>query len=288
MRWRYPGGRGRHGSCGYGFGETVGRNEETEFGLKVGDLMDPDLAGRLMDIRDVWLPDRLVSMGVIPDAETAAAIHDERIFEAFLRDCAEFVKAVAIVDDADLGDRIVVFEAAQGLLLDQRGADFPHVTRSNTGVENMLAIAAEAGIPAIEAIYVSRCYMTRHGAGPMPDERDLSGMFSIEDATNVPNPWQHSLRFGLLDLDSLSARIADDVSKAQDMDVRIHLAISCLDQVVGDIPFIAEGRVKASNVDVFVDSARVAVNAVSVSTAVGPSFIDQDLGLVVSSDDLVS
>ena len=237
-------GGSRHGSCGYGLGETVGRNEETRFGLAFADLARADLAVRLAAIRDEWLPARLAALGVEPDPETRAAIASPGVMERFVWDCAMFRSNVGTMGDASLGSsRDVVFEAAQGLLLDQRGRDFPHVTRSNTGIENMCSIAREAGIARIEATYATRCYLTRHGAGPMPDERDLSPWLRIVDATNVPNPWQSSIRFGVLDPAALGAEIGRDLAKAAGVDVSASIAVSCLDQSLGTVPLMFGGSV---------------------------------------------
>lgn len=237
-------GRNRHGSCGYGLGETVGRNEDTGFGLRFSHLSGDDLRSRLIGIRDVWLPARLAKLGVEPDPETAEAIASEAVMARFLEDCATFVDAVDLVDDAVLGSApAVVFEGAQGLLLDQRGRDFPHVTRSNTGIANMSSIAREAGIGLIEARYATRAYLTRHGAGPMPDERGLGEWFDVVDETNVPNPWQSAIRHGLLDVDLLAASIHDDLAKAQGVEVVPMLAVSCLDQAIADIvPVLFDGQ----------------------------------------------
>lgn len=265
-------GGARHGSCGYGFGETVGRNEETDFGLTFGDLVRDDLASRLTRIRDLWLPARLGALGLTPDAATLAAMRDPRILHRFMEDCAEFASLVRTVSDADLTTLgRVVFEAAQGLMLDQRGRDFPHVTRSNTGIQNMAEIAAEAGIDGIDATYATRCYLTRHGAGPMPDHRDLAGLFEIVDETNVPNPWQSSIRHGLLDLDVLASAIAEDLAKAGDLDVRVRLAVSCLDQAVGgSVRFIRAGREETAPVAAFPMIAMRAVGAVGVDAWSAP------------------
>lgn len=237
-------GNARHGSCGYGLGETMGRNEETMHGLSFADLSSSGLERRLELIRDVWLRDRLRVLGVTPDEETARAIASPEVMRRFLADCAEFVANVRPMDDADLGEAgHVVFEGAQGLLLDQRGRDFPHVTRSNTGIENMAAIAREAGIGRIEATYATRAYLTRHGAGPMPDERDISGWFEVVDETNVPNPWQSAIRYGLLDLDLLAETIAADVVKADGVELGLLVAVSCLDQARGGVPHLSYGIV---------------------------------------------
>jgi adenylosuccinate synthase len=140
----------------------------------------------------------------------------------------------------------VIFEAAQGLMLDQRHPDFPHVTRSNTGIRNMLAIAGEAGIASLDAWYATRCYITRHGRGPMADERGIADFFAVDDPTNVPNPWQEAVRTGLLDVDTLALTIAADAALAAESGIAVtrRLAVSCLDQAVaGVVTCLAGGEV---------------------------------------------
>ena len=232
-------GGGRHGSCGLGFGETVGRNEETGFGLTVADLRAPGLRERLVAIRDIWLPGRLAALGVSDaGAEFLAFAASDAVLDRYLEDCRLFNQLAAIRDDADLGRaRQVIFEAAQGLMLDQRHSDFPHVTRSNTGIRNMLAIAGEAGIASLDAWYATRCYVTRHGRGPMVDERDIAGSFTVDDPTNVPNAWQEAIRTGLLDVDTLALTIAADAALVADSGVAVmrRLAVSCLDQAAAGV-----------------------------------------------------
>lgn len=232
-------GGGRHGSCGLGFGETVGRNEETGFGLSLGDLRATGLRDRLVAIRDVWLPARLAALGMSDaGAEFLAFAASDAVLDRYLEDCGLFNQLVTIRDDADLGRaRHVVFEAAQGLMLDQRHRDFPHLTRSNTGIRNMLAIAGEAGIASLDACYATRCYITRHGRGPMVDERNIGGFFAVDDPTNVPNAWQEAIRTGLLDVDTLSLTIAADAARAAESEVGLtrRLSVSCLDQAVAGV-----------------------------------------------------
>ena len=235
----------RHGSCGLGFGETVGRNEETAFTLTVGDLHAPGLEDRLRIIRNQWLPARIAALGLDMHNRVFDVALSDGLLGHFVEQCRHFAQVVALRDDASLvAEPVVIFEGAQGLCLDQRSADFPYVTRSNTGLANILDIAGEAGIAEIAPHYITRCYMTRHGRGPMDDERDIAPLYAVDDPTNRPNPWQETLRFGLIDPGAMAARIAADTALASGR-VALHpaLAISCLDQARGDHAWLDEGAV---------------------------------------------
>jgi len=107
-----------------------------------------------------------------------------------------------------------VFEGAQGLLLDQNNKEFfPHLTRSNTGMRNVNALAEMAGFTDLDIYYVTRTYLTRHGAGPLPGE-DASMHF--EDKTNGQNEWQGALRFAPLKWDPLQLRCFKDCEGKHD------------------------------------------------------------------------
>lgn len=227
-------GGGRHGSCGLGFGETIERCEVGGVGLRIGDLGRDDLPNRLCAIRDDWLPRRCEVLGLPMEGPLAHALAAP-LLDRFVSQCRAFAEAVALRDDAALSDEpALIFEGAQGLLLDQGGPNFPHVTRSHTGMRNVAAIAREAGIDAIAPLYVTRPYLTRHGRGPMEDERAIDPWYRIDDPTNRPNPWQETLRFGLLDPAALGERIAKDIALAGDIAVEPALAVSCLDQIQGE------------------------------------------------------
>jgi oligopeptide transport system substrate-binding protein len=60
-------GQARHGSCGMGFGETIGRHESA-YALSVGDLLDKDgLYEKLVRIRDEYVPARRKALGLLDD-----------------------------------------------------------------------------------------------------------------------------------------------------------------------------------------------------------------------------
>ncbi|MEB2843894.1 adenylosuccinate synthase [Rhizobiales bacterium RZME27] len=229
-------GADRHGSCGLGFGETIERNLRPAFTLTMRDLFRPDLCARLIAIRDQWVPQRLETLGLtaLPD-ELATALKAEATLQRFIQDCDATLDHVSLWPDrrlAQLGS--VIFEAAQGLLLDQHFGAFPHVTRSNTGLANMLAVATEAGIEKLDVTYATRIYTTRHGAGPLKGETPKLENIRVVDPTNAPNQWQGTLRLAPLDLGMLRGAIAKDLAlPRKGIVVNAGLAVTCLDQATG-------------------------------------------------------
>ncbi len=187
----------RHGSCGIGFHETINRSKIKELKITMSDLWNGGkrLASQLAEMCDKYARFR-----------TGEKIDEPRAIEAFLECCntfAEYVNPLGIGQCKD-----PVFEGAQGLLLDQDNKEyFPHLTHSNTGMKNVRVLCQQAGITDMEIYYVSRTYLTRHGAGRLPDE-DMK--MSFEDTTNHPNTFQGSLRFAPLDCRELDERISKD------------------------------------------------------------------------------
>lgn len=230
-------GIGRHGSCGIGFGETIERNLAPDYALTVRDLVDRTvLAEKLDAVRREYAPARLAWLGYgTVYTRHAEWFQSDMILERFMADTGRFMDAVVCAEaQTAIQGRTVLFEGAQGLRLDQERGFFPYVTRSHTGLRNVLTLASEWGLERLTATYVTRVYTTRHGAGPLPHEVSGLPYPGIADATNVPNAYQGTLRFGWLDVDLLQSGIADDLSDAgafAALDMRVQLAVTCLDQV---------------------------------------------------------
>jgi adenylosuccinate synthase len=197
-------GKNKHGSCGLGIFETIKR-------YKAG-ITDMDY-----NIRDYYV-DLFKRENIILSSEWTRIFMDNGIFEHFLDDW-DFMNShsLTITDNYFLNQfDNIVFEAAQGLLLDQNNTEyFPHLTPSNTGIKNPKKIIENVEWNDeinIETCYVSRTYLTRHGAGKFPSECSKSLINEyMYDHTNVPNPFQDTLRYGTLDLGELYSRCSNDV-----------------------------------------------------------------------------
>ncbi|MBK8508254.1 MAG: adenylosuccinate synthetase [Candidatus Competibacteraceae bacterium] len=242
-------GADRHGSCGIGFGETIERNLMSAYALTVADLADAAaLAAKLDAIRRDYAPLRLARLGFADSFRRNGDLFlSDAILRHYVDDTEQFLRlaTVANLETATRG-RQLLFEGAQGLLLDQDHGFFPYVTRSNTGLRNVLALAAELDLAELEVTYVTRPYMTRHGAGPLPHELPEKPYPGIVDATNIPNDWQGALRFGWLDLDVLRDSIIQDLAEASQLTMlalKPKLALSCLDQIgYEEVTYYVSGR----------------------------------------------
>lgn len=202
-------GKNKHGSCGLGIFETIKR-------YKAG-VTDVD-----NHIREYYL-EQFERENIILTDEWSRIFLDNGIFEHFLDDWDFMNNHSLVISDNYFLNQFdnIVFEAAQGLLLDQNNTEyFPHLTPSNTGIENPKRIIENVEWNDeinIETCYVSRTYLTRHGAGKFPSE--CNKRFINEymfDKTNVPNPFQDTLRYGTLDLRELYSRCSDDVENFGD------------------------------------------------------------------------
>jgi adenylosuccinate synthase len=160
---------------------------------------------------DLWngaarLPSQLEEIcGKYATFRTKEPIDEPGFCENFIKCCEAFANYVQPLGIGQCEDP--VFEGAQGLLLDQNNKEFfPHVTHSNTGMTNVNILCQQAGITDKEIYYVSRTYLTRHGAGPLPGE---DPNLHYEDNTNIKNQFQGALRFAPLD-NKLKERIHKD------------------------------------------------------------------------------
>lgn len=263
-------GGARHGSCGVGFGETIERNCSPGYRIEVHDLQYPKLlATRLDAIRKAYVARRLTTLGIgtIPDH-----LLSDEILERFIEDCERFLEAVDISDSTILRARDgIVFEGAQGLMLDMDHGYWPHVTRSKTGLANVVELATSGGLSSLELHYVTRAYLTRHGAGPLPNELDVLPSAGVLDRTNITNAWQGELRFAPHDMDVMRTFIARDLEQGKEMDIHCNMLVTCLDQMSDTINVLRGGRRCDISTSAFANELKSMIGADAVASSWGES-----------------
>ena len=194
----------RHGSCGMGINEATERSEHPEFLLStktIKSISSEALAKQLKKIRSEYLPIRLKKYQISLECmgEYGELLKNDNVLNNAAETMCKAAEKIEIVQENFVLDYDeIVFEGAQGLLLDENYFEFaPHLTTSRTGSDNP-ARFCEVFLPnkKVEWLYVTRSYVTRHGAGPLPNEEQLNSLkYDIYDKTNIPNEWQGVLRF---------------------------------------------------------------------------------------------
>ncbi|MFG2086368.1 MULTISPECIES: adenylosuccinate synthetase [unclassified Spirillospora] len=207
-------GAARHGSCGMGIGETASYALAHDDAPRAGDCLSPArLRRRLTAVHD-WYRDTFPSGEDVPGADACAA--------AF----TAFGERVAIVDAGHLHGLLrtgnVVFEGAQGVLLDEWHGFHPYTTWSTTTFANAETLLAEAGESAAR-LGVLRAYATRHGPGPFVTE-DPALTADLPDPHNGTGRWQGAFRVG--HLDAVALRYALDVAGGVDGLAVTHLDVA--------------------------------------------------------------
>jgi adenylosuccinate synthase len=237
---------GRKASCGVGINETVTRSEHDEFVINVRDLEEGNYQKKIIKILNEWVPYRLKELSIdkslLTSVEAEVLTPDSDRSKALLSiasdEAVKFISRVIAIPDSYLSEvDNLVFEGAQGLLLDQDHKNFPWVTRSSTGLTNIIQLFEEADLTYIDVYYVTRAYLTRHGDGPLSNSSDFPIYPKIVDETNITNRYQGSIRFAPLDTEEFLKEVAADRCKAieQDIPSYYNVAITCLDQVPQDV-----------------------------------------------------
>jgi adenylosuccinate synthase len=163
-RWR---GLGRIGTTGRGIGPCYA-DKSARTGLRVCDLLDPDhcrerlgaalaeknaLLQRVHGEQPLDLDEQL---------ERYVAVGDR--LRPFVCDAGAVVRA------AHRAGQRILFEGAQGAMLDIDAGTYPYVTSSNTGPNGIASGAAFPPRWVERVIGIAKAYTTRVGEGPFPTE----------------------------------------------------------------------------------------------------------------------
>ena len=212
-----------HGSVGFGINETI-RRYEYGMGMSFVDMVtqakadDIALSRKLFDLGYDYARERILEeLGedmVLTDFESK---YNDYLCHGTIRHYIDDLLSMSqrvrmswhgsVVYDHDF----FVFENGQGLKIgQQRTENFFHCTPSDTGafsviraMQDMNLIGDSANdrtkVETVVPVYVSRTYLTRHGAGSFAvPETDNPPFGENPDETNVTNDFQGSIRYAKL------------------------------------------------------------------------------------------
>jgi len=159
-------------------------DKASRIGIRVQDVLDPKILRQKIEValaeKNVWL-ERVYEVAPFSLEEIA-----DRYEEYAHRLCPYVADTSLLVDQALRDGKFVLFEGAQGTLLDLDHGTYPFVTSSNP-VAGAAATGTGIGPNRLDSIIgVAKAYVTRVGEGPLPSEipaprqqqvRDLGGEF---------------------------------------------------------------------------------------------------------------
>lgn len=185
------------GTTGRGIGPAY-EDKVARRGLRVGDLFDKkNFAVKLKDILDYY------NFQLVHYYKTDAVDYDAVLQEIMaVADTliAMVVDVSELLDCARKRGHLVMFEGAQGTLLDIDHGTYPYVTSSNTTAGG---VATGSGLGPRYVDYVLgivKAYSTRVGAGPFPTELfDKTGEFLSEKGNEFGATTGRRRRTGWLD-----------------------------------------------------------------------------------------
>jgi adenylosuccinate synthase len=163
--------RGTHkiGTTGRGIGPTYADKSE-RIGIRVLDLMNPDALRKQLHWTIQYKNVILEKLYNIPPLDPAVVIDQYLEYAERLR--PHVVDCSLKIYDAIQQRRNILFEGAQGTLLDLDHGTYPYVTSSNP-VAGGACVGAGVGPTMIDRVIgVAKAYTTRVGEGPFPTELD--------------------------------------------------------------------------------------------------------------------
>jgi len=166
-------GEGKIGTTGRGIGPTY-EDKVARRGLRVRDLLDEERLRRKVQERVASAREELARLGAASDLDPAALA--QRAAEQGRR-IARYAADVSLwLHRAMKAGKSLLFEGAQGTLLDVDHGTYPFVTSSNTVAGNAV-VGSGLGPRAVDYVLgISKAYSTRVGGGPYPTElHDATG-----------------------------------------------------------------------------------------------------------------
>ncbi|NJK33719.1 MAG: adenylosuccinate synthase [Oscillatoriales cyanobacterium SM2_2_1] len=155
------------GTTGRGIGPTYA-DKADRIGIRVVDLMDRERMPQRLHWAITQKNILLDKLYGLPPLDADAVIAEYQGYADRLR--AHVIDASLVIDEAIRKRRNILFEGAQGTLLDLDHGTYPYVTSSNP-VAGGACIGAGVGPTMIDRIIgVAKAYTTRVGEGPFPTE----------------------------------------------------------------------------------------------------------------------
>jgi adenylosuccinate synthase len=229
------------GTTGRGIGPCYRDKVGRSLAVRLGDLYRNDFRDRIGHVVDVK---KRLFAGWGAEAASieldADAIHSQYMLYARRLEPLVCDTTAYLLDSIESGGRLL-FEGAQGALLDIDHGTFPYVTSSNS---SGVGVASGSGVPGRwidRVIGVVKAYSTRVGGGPMPTEQiNAVGEHLRERGREYGTVTMRPRRCGWFD--AVAARYTARLSGVDELAVMLLDVLSGLDEIRICSAYTIDGR----------------------------------------------
>jgi adenylosuccinate synthase len=160
-------GKGKIGTTGRGIGPAY-EDKIARIGIRFIDLLEEDT---FRDKLRHNIEEKNIYLKAILKEKTLdfSAIHDD--YASYREHLKQYVTNTSLLLARQIrAGKNVMFEGAQGTLLDVDHGTYPYVTSSNTTIGGVCSGAGVGPLHVHQVIGISKAYTTRVGSGPFPTE----------------------------------------------------------------------------------------------------------------------
>ncbi len=225
------------GTTGRGIGPCYA-DKARRIGIRVGDIIHPEyLRNRLESMHKIHAVELQAFGSEVPDMEEIYnhLIHQGKILRPFITDTSLYIS------NAIHEGKKVLFEGAQGSLLDIDHGTYPFVTSSSP---TAVSIPSGAGIAPSDigrVVAIVKAYQTRVGEGPMPTEQDSQWGDNIREKGHEYGVVTHRpRRVGYLDLPFVRRTIR--ISGATDLAITLFDVLTEIDDLKICTSYMLDGE----------------------------------------------
>jgi len=199
----------RHGSCGVGIGEAY----EDHLEDKTKSILSRDLGNKssliekarnIREHKKNLLKERYGDSLLRGEFEREwQFLTRDEVLDTWAQECGQLAALITLLDEDEAcrflrTQETVLFEGAQGVLLDAKFGFHPYTTWSDCTMANAERLLSRFAPEAeVAKIGITRCHAVRHGPGPLPTET-AEFRHQIREH-NHANAWQGEVRYGWFD-----------------------------------------------------------------------------------------
>jgi adenylosuccinate synthase len=246
-------GKGKIGTTGRGIGPAY-EDKVARVGIRFVDLLEEDTFREKLQ-RNIEEKNFYLKAILHEKALDFASIHER--YSGYREELKRFVTNTGVLLDQKMGAaKRVLFEGAQGTLLDVDHGTYPYVTSSSTITGGACSGSGVGPQRIQQVIGISKAYTTRVGSGPFPTELDgAEGETLRREGAEFGATTGRSRRCGWFD--------AVGVRHAVRMNGMTGIALTKLDVLSGfkKIPICTAYRYQGKSIDEFPASTKVMQHA---------------------------